>query len=129
MATPADLQALIDALPWTNGMEELSGAEMEALWNECVQVFETDTGTPGGTNGQLQYNNAGSFGGYGIGSGLSVVGGNLTATAGTGLTVINSLAALVALVGTSGQVVYLDAGGQLWPFCMVNRQSLDRRRQ
>lgn len=44
MATPADLQALIDALPWTNGAAELTGSEMEALWNECVAVFETDSG-------------------------------------------------------------------------------------
>lgn len=37
-------------------------------------------GTPGGTNGQLQYNNAGTFGGYTVGSGLSVVGGALVST-------------------------------------------------
>ncbi len=38
--------------------------------------------TPGGTNGQLQYNNNGAFGGYGVGTGLTVSGGNLTATGG-----------------------------------------------
>ena len=44
MASPADLQALVNALPWTNGIELLDGAEMEALWNECIAVFESDGG-------------------------------------------------------------------------------------
>jgi hypothetical protein len=38
-------------------------------------------GTPGGPNLSIQFNNGGSFGGYGLGSGLSVAGGVLnTAT-------------------------------------------------
>ena len=71
-------------------------------------------GTPGGTNGQLQYNNSGSFGGYGVGTGLSVVGGNLTATGagGGGITVATSLAALQALTGSAGAVAYLEAGAR-----------------
>jgi hypothetical protein len=44
MASPADLQALVNALPWTNGIELLDGAEMEALWNECIAIFESDGG-------------------------------------------------------------------------------------
>ena len=49
-------------------------------------------GTPGGTNGQIQYNNSGTFGGYTIGSGLAVAAGSLTATAQTtgGTTVLNT---------------------------------------
>lgn len=49
-------------------------------------------GTPGGTNGQIQYNNSGAFGGYTIGSGLAVAAGSLTATAQTtgGTTVLNT---------------------------------------
>src|SRR5882762_6667735 len=37
------------------------------------------TGVPGGINGQLQYNNAGVFGGYTIGPGLQVNSGTLYA--------------------------------------------------
>lgn len=37
-------------------------------------------GTPGGSNGQIQYNNSGTFGGYTVGSGLSVIGGALVST-------------------------------------------------
>ena len=72
-------------------------------------------GTPGGTNGQLQYNNSGTFGGYGVGSGLSVVGGNLTATGGgvSGMQVVTSIAALLAIASPSnGQSAYLSLGGR-----------------
>jgi hypothetical protein len=67
-------------------------------------------GNPGGSSGQLQFNNSGAFGGYGIGSGLSVAAGNLIAVGGTGLPSVASVAALQA-VATSAAVVYLNAGG------------------
>lgn len=44
-----------------------------------AQLGPNPGGTPGGSSGQLQYNSSGVFGGYGIGSGLVVTGGNLTA--------------------------------------------------
>lgn len=40
------------------------------------------SGPPGGLNGYIQFNNDGAFGGYSLGSGLSVVNGALTVAAG-----------------------------------------------
>ncbi len=55
----------------------LSNATVEA----SVPGSTASTTTPGGSNGQLQVNNSGSFGGVTIGSGLSLAQGTLTATA------------------------------------------------
>jgi len=63
-------------------------------------------GSPGGANGQIQYNNAGSFGGVGvIGSGSVVEASSLT---GTGTKVATSTGTL-----TSGDCVKIDASGNL----------------
>ena len=100
----------------------LSGAELTYVVQSGVSkktpvssISGSGGGTPGGTNGQLQYNNSGSFGGYGVGSGLSVVGGDLTATGGgvSGMQVVTSLAALQAIASpTDGQSAYLSLGGR-----------------
>lgn len=50
-------------------------------------------GTPGGTSGQIQYNNSGAFGGLGVGTGLEISGSDLIAT--------GSSAATVVYLGTS----------------------------
>lgn len=66
---------------------------------------------PGGSSGQLQYNNSGVFGGYGIGSGLSVVSGNLTATGGGGgLAVAASITALTTTSSSAGTVLLTQNG-------------------
>ena len=103
----------------------LSGAELTYVVQSGVSkktpvssISGSGGGTPGGTNGQLQFNNSGLFGGLGVGSGLSVVGGNLTATGGGsgGITVVTSIAAMQALTGAAGAVAYLDAGGRSGTF-------------
>ena len=104
----------------------LSGAELTYVVQNGVSKktpvssIAVAGASPGGSSGQLQYNDAGTFGGYGIGSGLSVVGGNLTAVAGGGgLTTVDSLAALGALA-TSVGLAYLNLGGQSGPFAWTS---------
>lgn len=104
----------------------LSGAELTYVVQNGVSKktpvssIAVAGASPGGSSGQLQYNDAGTFGGYGIGSGLSVVGGNLTAVAGGGgLTTVDSLAALGALA-TSVGIAYLNLGGQSGPFAWTS---------
>ena len=60
------------------------------------------TSVPGGTNGQLQYNNSGAFGGLTIGTGLTNSGGVLSTTGGGSGTVS---------VGTAGQYAYYSSTG------------------
>jgi hypothetical protein len=43
----------------------------------CIISATGGGGTPGGSNGQLQINNSGAFGGVAIGSGLTLSGGTL----------------------------------------------------
>ena len=38
---PSTLQSLVNALSWTNGHGLLTGADMQALWNTDIQIFET----------------------------------------------------------------------------------------
>jgi hypothetical protein len=49
--------------------------------SDCVKVDGSSgacgTGSPGGSSGQLQYNNAGAFGGLGFGNGIQNSGGNV----------------------------------------------------
>lgn len=45
MATPADLQALINAVPWANTTGLITGVDEQALWDACVAVFEAEGGT------------------------------------------------------------------------------------
>lgn len=45
MPTPADLQTLINAINWTNNSGQITGPELEQLFNECVTLF----GSPGVT--------------------------------------------------------------------------------
>ena len=112
----------------------LSGAELTYVVQSGVSkktpvssISGSGGGTPGGANGQLQYNNSGSFGGYGVGTGLAVVGGNLTATAAaSGMQVVTSVAALQAIIGIAGQAVYLDSGGRSGIFAwQVGDHSVD----
>ena len=104
------LQDLCDLVPPTPLDNGLMGYDSSG---NPLAVSGGSGGTPGGTSGQLQYNNSGSFGGYGVGSGLSVVGGNLTANAAaSGMQVVTSVAALQAIIGGAGQAVYLDSGGR-----------------
>lgn len=61
-------------------------------------------GSPGGNSGDLQYNNSGTLGGYGIGAGLNIVGNQLVSTSTTGGSTPS---------GTSGNIQY-NAGGGLF---------------
>lgn len=51
-------------------------------------------GTPGGSNGQVQYNNAGAFGGLALGFGLRINSGNLEVNPSTVPTYLTATAAL-----------------------------------
>lgn len=69
-------------------------------------------GTPGGTNGQIQYNNAGAFGGLTVGTGLTVVGGSLNVIIGTALGSVATMVDLVAFDpvasgALNGAVIYM----------------------
>lgn len=57
----------------------------------CTIGASTGTGVPGGTNGQLQFNSNGTFGGYTIGSGLGVSAGALITSGGSTTAGVNSL--------------------------------------
>ena len=84
-----------------------------------IEFFEGGL-PPGGSSGQLQYNNAGVFGGYGIGAGLAVVGGNLTATDSGDLLAANNLSDVASKptsfnnlspMTTAGDIIYGGAAG------------------
>jgi hypothetical protein len=102
------LQDLCDLVPPTPLASGLMGYDASG---NPLAVSGGSGGTPGGSSGQLQYNNAGVFGGYGVGSGLSVVGGDLTATGGGGGNVVTSIPAMQALTGTVGAITYLNLVG------------------
>lgn len=48
MATPADLQALIDAVNWANNSGQITGPELQTLFDECVTLFSGGGGGGGG---------------------------------------------------------------------------------
>lgn len=57
-------------------------------------TFQTNPGSPGGTNGQVQYNNAGAFGGF-------TVSGDATLNTGTGALALATVNANVGSFGSS----------------------------
>ena len=91
----------------------LSGAELAYVVQGGVskKTPVSSIAAPGGASGQLQYNDGGAFGGYGIGSGLSVVGGSLTATGGGSGGFITSIATLQGLSPATGSAI-LTLGGR-----------------
>lgn len=74
------------ASSFTEGMATLYGTFETGLDKLTMMVQEQDRkilttgGVPGGTTGQLQYNNLGAFGGWSVGAGLTVTAGSLVAT-------------------------------------------------
>ena len=68
--------------------------------NNALGYTGTLSLNPGGTNGQLQYNNNNAFGGLNVGTGLSITAGALVAT--------GSSTAVPA--GTNGQIQYNNSG-------------------
>ena len=68
--------------------------------NNALGYTGTLSLNPGGTNGQLQYNNNNTFGGLNVGTGLSITAGSLVAT--------GSSTAVPA--GTNGQIQYNNSG-------------------
>ena len=94
------------------GIAELSatGTASSSTYLRGDNIWATGTGatTPGGANGDIQYNNSGSFGGFGDWNGSTLtVGGNMTAvnvTASTGAS-INEFSIDGALAGNSDTAV------------------------
>jgi hypothetical protein len=70
----------------------LSGTCSSTSSINCTINASGGSGSPGGSSGQLQYNNAGAFGGVTLGSGLSFSSGTLSATGGGGGGVPTSIA-------------------------------------
>jgi len=69
-----------------------------------VTINSTAVTSPGGTNGQIQYNNSGAFGGLTVGSGLSSGGGTLSAA-------VTSVNGLTGAVVTTTAVMIVHADG------------------
>ena len=80
ISTPAQLLAAINALPWTNGTGQLTGAEIQALMLGIENLFSTYSGQiANGTTNQLGFyaSNGNELSGLNLGTGLSITGNTL----------------------------------------------------
>ena len=108
-------QAQAANIPYYTGPQDV--ANLIGYLNSLANAINNNSGgsgTPGGTNGQLQYNNGGAFGGATIGTGLSLTGtGNSAVLANTVTGVQNNLGA-TSSPGVGNDTTQGYSVGSLW---------------
>jgi hypothetical protein len=115
-----DLGATAPSSGWVIGQAQTSAAANATFSVALSQGYNASSGgggTPGGSNGQLQFNNSGAFGGVGSPTlpNLSTTGATVTSLPTSGWTIVNGALLNDFSIGMTG-VTIPDSGSLNWRF-------------